>query len=140
MPRPTRTTLVALALSLGLSVRIASAAVEEDDDNFRTDVFACEDAVAHLASCCPEFRPGAVRCVYSRHTTSGCDTYTTFREDPAIPLDQAECVLALDCGMLRERGVCERARRLVPERSWARHEMGSVEDGAASHNEEALCR
>lgn len=139
MLRPTRTVLFVFALSL--SVRVASAKAEEDDDdNFRADVCACEDAVAHLASCCPDFHAGDVRCVYSRHRSNGCDVYTKYEEDPAIPLDQAECVLALDCGAVRERGICGRAQRLVPERSSSYYELGSSKGGTSSHNEESLCR
>ena len=132
--------LLFLLAFVSLSTRTARANEDEDDDNFRPDVFACEDAVSHLAACCPQFRARAVRCVYTRHTESGCDAYTTFREDPAIPIDQAECVLALDCGALRERGVCDRARRLVPERDAAHYEMGIPTDGTTSRNTEALCR
>lgn len=139
MLRPTRAALVALSFSL--TVRVASASSSDDDDNFRADVFACEDAVSYLASCCPGFSPGNVRCVHSRHTSSGCDVYTKYVEDPAIPPDQAECVLALDCGAVREQGICDRAMRLVPERSSTYYEMGSSKGPATrSHNAEALCR
>jgi hypothetical protein len=123
-----------------LSAGAAGAVEREDDtDNFREDVFACEEAVAHLASCCPDFIATNARCVYDHHSTDGCDSYTKIHEDPAISLTEAECVLDMDCGTIRQRGICERAAAMRPERSSTRHEVGHDEPSKTEGNVDPVC-
>jgi hypothetical protein len=121
---------------------VASAAdTQEDDeaDNFREDVFACEEAVAHLEACCAALDGEAIRCVHDRHRSDGCDTYTKYHEDPAISFGEADCVLSMACAQIRERGICERAARMQPERSSTYHDVGHDDQPVTHGNAEPLC-
>ena len=124
-----------------LTARLASASdtVQDEADNFREDVFACEEAVSHLASCCPELNAKNVRCVHDRHRSDGCDTYTKYREDPAVSIKEADCVLALTCEQIRDGGICQRAARMGPERTSVYHDVGHDTDPHTVGNAEALC-
>lgn len=95
-----------------LTARISSA-YEDDTDNFRADVFACEEAVGHLAACCPRFVPAEARCIHHREETGSCSSYHYYEEDPGIRQDEANCLLALDCAAIQERGICERALEMT---------------------------
>jgi hypothetical protein len=55
----------------------------------------CEQAVAHLAGCCPSFVRSSVNCQYE-----GC----TIRPD--LEISESECIVALDCDAVIERGLC----------------------------------
>ena len=46
----------------------------DDSNPFREDVVRCEDALAHLATCCPEVKPAADACSFSHHedVCGGC--------------------------------------------------------------------
>jgi hypothetical protein len=123
---------------LTLTARIAAA--DEETDNFREDVFACEEAIAHIASCCPQFAPEQARCVYRRERTGSCGVYTDHEEDPGVAPDEAECLLDLDCGTMRERGVCERALSIRSRTSWAHLEHGSRRGTGGTARSELLCR
>lgn len=125
-------------LLLTLGARIASA--DEEAGDFREDVFACEEAVAHLASCCPSLAPNEVRCLYRRDRTDGCDYAHYYEEDPGIGADEAECLLALDCGTIRERGICERAHEIKSRTSERTTEMGSTRGESSSPRSELLCK
>lgn len=127
-----------LLIILTLTARVASAA--DDTDNFREDVFACEEAVAYLGACCPDFVPATARCVFDHHEDHGCDESTRYAENPAVSLDEAHCVLAKDCDSLRAAGVCDRAKRMQPERSITYTEMGSTKGTTTEGNTEALCQ
>jgi len=121
---------LALALPLllaSISVRPAHASVEEttDDDNFREDVIACEEALGRLASCCPGFDTRAVQCWHYRNerTETGCEgshSNTSTALDPAISIDSSRCILQTSCEGLRQRGVCERAQHVPTPGSWSR--------------------
>ncbi len=69
----------------------------------RHDEFDCENAVAHLAQCCPGFDARTVQCSYS----SGCSTYY-----PALDPAQSDCIRGASCETLVAEGVCERAAQL----------------------------
>jgi hypothetical protein len=120
-----------------LTARIATA---DDTDNFREDVFACEEAVAHIASCCPQFEPEQAHCVYRRERTGSCGVYTEIEEDPGVALAEADCLLELDCGALRERGICERALSIRSRTSWESIEHGSHRSNGGTARSELLCR
>ncbi len=89
---------------------------KHDYDNFREDVVFCEDAVAYLTTCCPDFQPHAVACQYHYdYTPGGCDTAaTTDAENPALDLEESRCILGRSCDALRAGGVCARAQKATP--------------------------
>jgi hypothetical protein len=74
--------------------------------DFRSDEFHCEEAVAHMDSCCPNFNQQAVNC----HFASGCGS-TTY---PSIDSNESVCLLAKSCEELRANGYCERVENAVP--------------------------
>lgn len=71
----------------------------------RRDELHCENAVAQLESCCPEFRPDAGYCEYAE----GCGVVY-----PTISEGDAECIVGLTCGEIVAGGICERAQTAVP--------------------------
>lgn len=59
-------------------------ACNEGDENFREDVIACENAVAHVAACCPGVAAPEQACVYHylRETVDcGCTAGDSFHEE-----------------------------------------------------------
>lgn len=62
------------------------------------DEFHCEEAVAHLADCCPGFEPRGFDCTAG----PGCSS-------PALLADQARCIQGKSCEMLVAGGTCDRA-------------------------------
>ncbi|WP_394847329.1 hypothetical protein LZC95_07665 [Pendulispora brunnea] len=83
-----------------------------DHDNFRGDVISCEEALAHLADCCPGFDPGRVRCEYNYD--EGCAGGSTQVEHPTLDSDESQCIRNLECSDLIERDVCTRAQNDLP--------------------------
>jgi hypothetical protein len=75
---------------------------------FREDEVVCEEAVAHIVDCCPDFdlegpEGVSVSCTYDE---SGCDARL-----PDLSADESACIRELSCDELKERGICEyRAR------------------------------
>ena len=78
---------------------------------FREDEVVCEEAVAHIADCCPDFDPQAgpegarVSCEYDE---SACDARL-----PDLSADESACIRELSCAELKERGICEYRARPV---------------------------
>jgi hypothetical protein len=92
------------AVCVLLGVSALGAHATEDDVNFRSDVLACEAAVAALAVCCPGFRPKELRCTYLEERDPGpsCHNWsTTVTTEPALTQDDSECILAASCDELR---------------------------------------
>lgn len=135
--RPLRFPFIVL---ITLSARVAAASEESESDDFRQDVFACEEAVAHLTSCCAGLSATEVRCVYRRDVTGSCGYYTHHEEDPGITPREAECLLAIDCDGIRERGICERARDVQSRTSSWTDEHGSNRGETTTPRSEPLCR
>lgn len=81
---------------LGGSLLVAGGGLREDE-------LDCEQAVAHLASCCPAFDPSLVDCTYS--STCGI-TY------PALNVDESQCIVGLSCEAIVAAGLCERTQDL----------------------------
>jgi hypothetical protein len=65
----------------------------------------CEEAVAHLASCCPQFDAGRLRCEYGN---PGCDDV---KLAPVFSQDDSECITRTSCDALVQSGVCARAQQ-----------------------------
>jgi hypothetical protein len=81
----------------GVGLALAAPALGSDGTEF-----ACEEAAAHLASCCPDFDPQQLDCTYS----FGCDGSDP---NPQFSREESECIQSLDCDELRDGGVCEQA-------------------------------
>ena len=73
-------------------------------DALRQDVLDCEDAVAHLAACCPGFVNSTISCVYDHE---GCSS-----QDPQLTLDESQCISRASCADLVASDVCGRAQQL----------------------------
>ena len=64
-------------LVLLVCAKLACKEDPKDDSNpFREDVVRCEDALAHLSTCCPDFRVPAGACTFSHHeqVCGGCSS------------------------------------------------------------------
>ena len=80
---------------------------DTDDNQFREDVISCEEAVAHLEECCPEFRASNVECRYYFRRDEGClGPDSTTRVVPDIPLGESRCIRDETCDGLRSKGLC----------------------------------
>jgi hypothetical protein len=73
----------------------------------RQDEFICENAVAHLADCCPGFSPSTIECHY--------DTSCLGTTYPELDETQGECILSESCAALGANGVCARVGALPDE-------------------------
>jgi hypothetical protein len=80
----------------------------------REDEFVCEDAVAHLQSCCPGFTGSNVDCTYQ--SQGGCGSPPIY---PEISTDQASCIRNKSCDQLRAGGDCARAIAMPAGAVWA---------------------
>jgi hypothetical protein len=135
---PMVTGLVASALII--VARGASASTPGDDtNNFRPDVFACEDAVSQLASCCPGFDPTAIRCVHLDYTDGGCDESTSYQESPTFDEAEASCIVHMSCAALVSNGVCERAQTAVPAQHWSSEEDDEDESSGGQDQSPSVC-
>jgi hypothetical protein len=108
--------LAKLCLILGFGV--GAGCGEANVEDFNEEVIACEEAVAHLESCCGSL-DGDVRCVHVAPTyyrESSCDApvATSMGESPDIGSGWSRCYRALSCTRIRERGDCEAFRGTVP--------------------------
>jgi hypothetical protein len=89
MPRLRRT-------SIGLAIAIGAVAT---CDGIREDELECEEAVAHLRSCCPGFDVHAFHCEY----IAGC-LYSTY---PDLDVGTSQCIRELDCDTVVASKLCE---------------------------------
>jgi hypothetical protein len=101
----------------GLGVLVLFACGEDDHDAFRDDVLACEEAVAHLESCCPDLHVEPNACAYSYDHDSGCGSSTDRYEYPALTTLESQCIRDRGCGDIVRGGMCERAATLAPRES-----------------------
>jgi len=84
---------------------------EEDDNQFREDVIQCEEAVARLEKCCPDFDGSRVLCNYYYSFDTGiCQPTTTQSIQPALNLSESQCVRDTSCDDLVVKNVCRRAQ------------------------------
>jgi hypothetical protein len=107
--RPRNVTVPLLAIGLGVALACTNG---EDDEQFREEVFVCEEAVARLESCCPGFDARSVPCVFYRST--GCSGNQSIVRDPALDTRQADCILDSSCDQIRAADMCRRAAGLSP--------------------------
>jgi hypothetical protein len=100
--------LFGLAIALLLACR--SDRDEEDDNQFRTDVLWCEEALARLQSCCPNFDGRPLVCDYYYSFDEGCGTATTRRVEPVFTKEESRCIRDRTCDELVNNKVCEKAQ------------------------------
>jgi hypothetical protein len=106
-----RTLVRVLVPPLLVASVFACASSSTESNNFREEVFYCEEALARLESCCPGFSARQVTCYHYYRESTGCDGKTTStHEDPAIGLRDSQCILDKDCSALVTGRVCERAQ------------------------------
>jgi hypothetical protein len=91
MRRLLRALLVLPLLSLWLGAR-----------DLREDELRCEEGVAQLVQCCPDFNADAVDCTY---TPPGCEGAAI---EPAISEDEAQQLFSDSCDEIRAKGECTR--------------------------------
>ncbi|MEO8877749.1 MAG: hypothetical protein ABI461_19300, partial [Polyangiaceae bacterium] len=86
---------------------------EKDDQNFRKDVIECENASAHLRSCCPS-ASSAPDCHYYhyKHTVDcGCESGSYVAEqddDRPLSIDESEAIQNSSCDELVANGDCDK--------------------------------
>lgn len=96
-----------------ITLLLACGDKEEDSDQFREDTLTCEEALAHLQECCPNFDPMAVACRYYFSSDSGCGTSEVNREEPAFSLSESRCIRNKSCADLQGQNICPRAQKAV---------------------------
>jgi hypothetical protein len=100
--------------------------------DWRDDTIACEEAVQHLAACCPGFDPTAVSCHYDYE--SGCGSKDW--QYPALDPEESACVLRAECAHLEPSGVCARARAAM---AYTIHE-NTDDGGVTSMGHDPVCK
>lgn len=81
---------------LGLSSIIVAFVFCAD---FREDELHCEEAISHIADCCPDADLSTVRC----SEVHGCDS----KDQPVLKLDESKCIQDASCRSIRDSGVCD---------------------------------
>jgi hypothetical protein len=133
--------LTAMLLFKCVQPAAASSSTTTNDDNFREDVFACEEAVVRLEECCPDFDGADIKCeyYYSRTVTesacTGQTSYSTTHLEPAITMKSAVCIEATPCTDLVARGVCERAKA-AKQRDYGSYAQGSSGSYSGSYRDD----
>jgi hypothetical protein len=92
-------------LVAGLVFVPRTARSTDDNDQFREDTILCEEAVAHLESCCPGFDPSSVQCTYDFSSSDDCDDSSS-ETLPGLSIDQSNCVRSMSCSDLVSSGFC----------------------------------
>ncbi len=108
--------LFALGVALVLACN-SNGNDEEDDNQFRDDVIWCEEAIARLERCCPNFDGARVECKFYYSHNEGCGSSETRRTEPAFTKDESRCIHDTTCTALGDTGGCERAARNDAARS-----------------------
>jgi hypothetical protein len=90
--------------ALQIAVTILGFSTLVADGGLREDEIDCEEAVAYLQQCCPGFaRTETLQCVYG----DSCGVI-----EPALSIDQSQCILGLSCPQIVANGICDRAAHL----------------------------
>jgi hypothetical protein len=109
-----------VCFALGIAAVLAcnnNGNTEEDDNQFREDVIWCEDAVARLERCCPNFDARRVECNFYYSYNEGCGTATTRSIQPAYTKEESKCIRERSCEDLVGQGICVRAAEQGAARS-----------------------
>ena len=83
---------------------------QHDGNNFREDVIECEDALARLERCCPDFDAKPVLCNFSFDKSTGCGSTVASSVQPAFNTSESSCIRDTSCDDLVTKKVCERAQ------------------------------
>lgn len=127
------------SLMFGLAVVVLFACTDDDHDQFRDDVIGCEEAAAHLESCCPGLVLGSNVCTFSYEHNSGCGSETNDYVYPAFTDSERSCILARSCADLVAGGICERARNAPARRSSMRSGEASPPTNYTQPSPPAVC-
>lgn len=110
--RPGNGALAILLVLLTFSFRARADTEEEDDNELREDVLLCEEALAHVSSCCG-FSPTTSACRYYHYEwyeSCGCSGGTGgfVRRDiwPSVTKEVARTMTATSCDAIREGASC----------------------------------
>lgn len=114
-PRPIVPWIRRAVVALGATFLVAGGGLREDE-------LDCEEAVAHLASCCPNYDPTQIACKYS--STCGITL-------PALSVEESRCILDLSCDHVVQAGLCESTEGLSSPHT--------DEDGGVSDTHPAVC-
>lgn len=76
---------VAFALAFSCSDPLST---HDDDNQFRDDIMACEEAQARLQKCCPD-KPARLRCEYVKYTGCNGEQIENFPDDAQAVLDSS---------------------------------------------------
>lgn len=104
------------------------------ENNYREDVLLCEEAVATILDCCPDFRPPEDSCEYYERV--GCNEDSQF---PVISRQQSECLRDLACAQIGKAGGCA-ALQVKFDRLLADDASASQASTQAEATLEAMCR
>jgi hypothetical protein len=97
---------------LGVSTLVAGGGLRQDEVD-------CEDAIAYLQGCCPDFTGSTVACVHDE----GCGEVT----DTALSIAESQCITGDTCEQIVSAGICERVKNL------ASPTQDDVNDTSTSH-------
>ena len=119
MSRPLKLPAVGVCFALGIAAVLAcnGGHDQEDDNQFRDDVLWCEEAVARLQRCCPNFDVRRIACQYYYSFDEGCGTSSTRKIEPAYTKSESACVRERSCDALVNEGICTRAQEQGNARS-----------------------
>jgi len=106
-----KTLLVGLVLTSGLAVRAKASTKEQDDNQFREDVIACEEAVSHVNECCAGLAVQADACHYSHYYYEGdcgCEeggSPESRRDDvwPVVTAAEGHRIAGVDCAAMQAK-------------------------------------
>jgi hypothetical protein len=108
-------------LPIALFLLLLTARPTRANDDVRPDVLMCEEAVAHLASCCPQFEAGRLHCEFG---DEGCGDV---KLAPVFSEDDSQCIVATTCAGLVADGVCARAQEATNGRVECSSPRGSCD-------------
>jgi hypothetical protein len=76
---------------------------------FDERVLSCEEALAKLERCCPDFPVRTITCVDDEYETQGCGIRDYGHQLPAYTLAESKCIRETSCENLLKSRVCDRA-------------------------------
>src|SRR5262245_41666869 len=100
-PRTRRKFLVRIALACVALASLSAFGVDKEE-------LDCEQAVAHLVSCCPGFDARSIVC----EQPSGCGGKANHVD---LDLGRSECILGASCEDLVASGACEQPKQVICE-------------------------
>jgi hypothetical protein len=110
-----------------------------DDDNFREDVFQCENAVAHAATCCPGLAPPPKVCVHhflNETQSCGCSGTAGHTEEiePVWDVSSSTAIATTSCEELAANDGCSRLPTALAKNNDSSSDTGSCSDDNNNNN------